>query len=177
MVWVTYTKEWVSYSGCLTSPLILFVVWNATPGFPVTVISPLSPAGVITPVAQLSCTELSSPWFPLQLILMVDSCVINSRIATIVLMLSRFMLLIPILREMIVSAQVDLSVPHLLCGDCNQVFDRGLDRFSSTATFPTRDSCNHLRALFRDCCGGFVEITQSFLHFFHLAQIWWLLLL
>ena len=47
---------------------------------------------------------------------------------------------------------VDPSVPTLLCGDFNAVFDRTLDRRDSNVSDLSRESCQTLRSLFENCC-------------------------
>ena len=47
---------------------------------------------------------------------------------------------------------VDPSVPTLLCGDFNAVFDQSLDRRGSNVFDTTRESCATLSALFDECC-------------------------
>ena len=56
---------------------------------------------------------------------------------------------------------VDLSVPTVLCGDFNAVFDRALDRRGSAADSRYRDSSAALSALFHACC---VVDTWRYLH-------------
>ena len=51
-----------------------------------------------------------------------------------------------------VSDRVDPSVPTLVCGDFNTVFDRGLDRSRSDPLDSTRDSSAALSCLFDDSC-------------------------
>ena len=46
----------------------------------------------------------------------------------------------------------DPSVPTILCGDFNAVFDRSIDRRGSCPFTAGRDSSNTLSSLFRDCC-------------------------
>ena len=50
------------------------------------------------------------------------------------------------------ESSVDPSVPTLLCGDFNAVFDRSLDRRGSNIFDTARESCEALFALFRECC-------------------------
>lgn len=50
-----------------------------------------------------------------------------------------------------IESFIDPAVPTLVCGDFNAVFDRGLDR-SSTTSDPSRESCDTLLSLFRQCC-------------------------
>ena len=47
---------------------------------------------------------------------------------------------------------VDPSVPTLLCGDFNAVFDRSFDRRGSNVFDITRESCSTLSMLFSECC-------------------------
>ena len=47
---------------------------------------------------------------------------------------------------------VDPSVPALLCGDFNAVFDRTLDRRGSNVSDLSHESCQTLRSLFENCC-------------------------
>ena len=51
-----------------------------------------------------------------------------------------------------VSSMVDPSLPTVLCGDFNAVFDWNVDRVGSTPFYPSLDSSVTLRALFQDCC-------------------------
>lgn len=51
-----------------------------------------------------------------------------------------------------VSGRVDPSVPTLVCGDFNTVFDRGLDRSGSDPLDSTSDSSAALSRLFEDSC-------------------------
>ena len=50
-----------------------------------------------------------------------------------------------------VSSKIDPSVPTLLCGDFNAVFDRALDRRGGNVLDLSRESCGTLLSLFRDC--------------------------
>ena len=50
------------------------------------------------------------------------------------------------------ESSVDPSVPTLLCGDFNAVFDRALDRRGSNVFDTARESCVTLSALFDGCC-------------------------
>lgn len=50
-----------------------------------------------------------------------------------------------------VESLIDPAVPTLVCGDFNAVFDRALDR-SSTTSDPSRESTTTLLSLFRQCC-------------------------
>ena len=52
------------------------------------------------------------------------------------------------------QAKIDLSVPSLLCGDFNTVFDRALDRRGSDPSDSSRESTcpSALRGLFDACC-------------------------
>ena len=51
-----------------------------------------------------------------------------------------------------VSSWVDISVPTVLCGDFNTVFDRSLDRAGSDASDTSRESSSALLHLFDACC-------------------------
>ena len=51
-----------------------------------------------------------------------------------------------------VSTWVDPSVPTVLCGDFNTVFDRSLDRAGSNASDTSRESSSTLSHLFDACC-------------------------
>ena len=48
--------------------------------------------------------------------------------------------------------QIDLSIPTLLCGDCNAVVDRGLDRSGSDPLDTSTDSSLALSRLLDGCC-------------------------
>ena len=50
------------------------------------------------------------------------------------------------------ASMVDPSVPTLVCGDFNAVFDRALDRRGSNVFDASRESVRALGALFSDCC-------------------------
>lgn len=50
------------------------------------------------------------------------------------------------------ESSVDPSIPTLLCGDFNAVFDRALDRRGSNVFDTARESCVTLSALFDGCC-------------------------
>ena len=50
------------------------------------------------------------------------------------------------------ESSIDPSVPTLLCGDFNAVFDRSLDRRGSNVFNTARESCDTLAALFDECC-------------------------
>ena len=50
------------------------------------------------------------------------------------------------------ASMVDPSVPTLVCGDFNAVFDRALDRRGSNVFDASRESIRALGALFSDCC-------------------------
>ena len=50
------------------------------------------------------------------------------------------------------ESAIDPSVPTLLCGDFNAVFDRSLDRRGSNVFDYTRESCGTLSSLFNECC-------------------------
>ena len=56
------------------------------------------------------------------------------------------------------QAKIDLSVPSLLCGDFNTVFDRALDRRGSDPSDSSPESTSALRGLFDACC--MVDIFQ-----------------
>lgn len=49
-------------------------------------------------------------------------------------------------------SMVDPSVPTLVCGDFNAVFDRVLDRPGSNVFNASRESVRALGALLSDCC-------------------------
>ena len=49
------------------------------------------------------------------------------------------------------ESAVDPSIPTLLCGDFNAVFDRALDRRGSNVFDTARESCVTLSALFDSC--------------------------
>ena len=49
-------------------------------------------------------------------------------------------------------ASIDPSVPTILAGDFNTVFDRSVDRFGSDPTDSSRESSSSLRDLFDACC-------------------------
>ena len=51
-----------------------------------------------------------------------------------------------------VASMADLSVPSILCGDFNAIFNRHLDRVSPSIIDPARDSSVPLRALFQEYC-------------------------
>ena len=51
-----------------------------------------------------------------------------------------------------ISPRVDPSIPTLLAGDFNTVFDRALDRFGSDPNDSSRESSAHLFSLFDACC-------------------------
>ena len=51
-----------------------------------------------------------------------------------------------------VCDSVDPSVPTILCGDFNAVFDHSIDRKGSYSSGVYRDSSISLSSLFRDCC-------------------------
>ncbi|PFX11146.1 Transposon TX1 uncharacterized 149 kDa protein, partial [Stylophora pistillata] len=51
-----------------------------------------------------------------------------------------------------VHPKVDPSIPSLLCGDFNTVFDRSLDRRGSAPSDSSRESTTSLRCLFDACC-------------------------
>ena len=50
------------------------------------------------------------------------------------------------------STAVDPSIPTVLCGDFNTVFDRALDRFGSCSDDTSRESTPALARLFDSCC-------------------------
>lgn len=50
------------------------------------------------------------------------------------------------------TSLVDPSVPTVLCGDFNAVFNRSLDRRGSNIFDSSRESCSTLSSLFSDCC-------------------------
>lgn len=50
------------------------------------------------------------------------------------------------------ESSIDPSIPTLLCGDFNAVFDRSLDRCGSNIFDTARESCATLSALFDECC-------------------------
>ena len=51
-----------------------------------------------------------------------------------------------------ISDAVDPSIPTVLCGDFNTVFDRVLDRFGSSPDDTSRESTPALTRLFDSCC-------------------------
>lgn len=51
-----------------------------------------------------------------------------------------------------VPSLLDPSVPTVVCGDFNAVFDRSLDRFGSDTADPSRESSVALSHLFESCC-------------------------
>ena len=51
-----------------------------------------------------------------------------------------------------IASRVDPSIPTLLAGDFNSVFDRALDCFGSDPSDSSRESSAHLRSLFDSCC-------------------------
>ena len=51
-----------------------------------------------------------------------------------------------------ISDAVDPSIPTVLCGDFNAVFDRTLDRFGSSSDDTSRESTPALTRLFDSCC-------------------------
>ena len=57
--------------------------------------------------------------------------------------------------------QIDPSVPTILAGDFNAVFDRLLDRVDSSPDDTSRESSVALRRLFDSCC---VEDVWRYLH-------------
>ena len=48
--------------------------------------------------------------------------------------------------------QIDPSIPTIICGDFNTVFDRSLDRRGSDASDCSCESTLSLKSLFRECC-------------------------
>ena len=50
------------------------------------------------------------------------------------------------------ESSIDPSIPTLLCGDFNAVFDRSVDRRGSNIFDTSRESCATLSSLFRECC-------------------------
>jgi len=50
------------------------------------------------------------------------------------------------------ESSIDPSVPTLLCGDFNAVFDRSIDRRGSNIFDTARESCATLSSLFNSCC-------------------------
>lgn len=57
------------------------------------------------------------------------------------------------------ASKIDPSVPTLICGDFNTVFDRSLDRRGSNVSDVSRESSVALCSLFRDC--GVIDIWRS----------------
>jgi len=55
--------------------------------------------------------------------------------------------------------QIDPSVPTVVCGDFNTVFDRSLDRRGANVSDTSRESSLALGDLFRDCC--IIDIWRS----------------
>ena len=49
-------------------------------------------------------------------------------------------------------SKIDPSIPTILCGDFNEVFDRSVDRAGSDPSVSPRDSSSSLKYLFDDCC-------------------------
>ena len=49
-------------------------------------------------------------------------------------------------------SRIDPSIPTVLCGDFNDVFDRSLDRAGGGLSTSSRDSSSSLKYLFEDCC-------------------------
>ena len=49
-------------------------------------------------------------------------------------------------------SKIDLSIPTILCGDFNEVFDLSVDRAGSDPSVSSRDSSSSLKYLFNDCC-------------------------
>ena len=49
-------------------------------------------------------------------------------------------------------SRIDPSIPTVLCGDFNEVFDRSLDRAGGGLSTSSRDSSSSLKFLFDDCC-------------------------
>ena len=50
------------------------------------------------------------------------------------------------------TSKIDPSVPTVICGDFNAVFDRSLDRRGSNVCDTSRESCSTLASFFSDCC-------------------------
>lgn len=50
------------------------------------------------------------------------------------------------------ASSVDPSIPTVLCGDFNAVFNRLLDRRGSNVFDSSRESCSTLSSFFIDCC-------------------------
>lgn len=63
------------------------------------------------------------------------------------------------------ESSVDPSIPTLLCGDFNAVFDRALDRRGSNVFDTARESCVTLSALFDGCC------VADVWHILHPSQV------
>lgn len=51
-----------------------------------------------------------------------------------------------------VADSIEPSVPTIMCGDFNAVFDRSVDRRGSSSAFGNRDSSQTLANLFCECC-------------------------
>ena len=49
-------------------------------------------------------------------------------------------------------SKIDPSIPTILCGDFNEVFDRSVDRAGSDPSVSPHDSSSSLTYLFDDCC-------------------------
>ena len=49
-------------------------------------------------------------------------------------------------------SRIDPSIPTVLCGDFNEVFDRSLNRAGGGLSTSSRDSSSSLKYLFEDCC-------------------------
>ena len=58
-----------------------------------------------------------------------------------------------------IADELDPSVPTLLCGDFNTVFDRSVDRRGSDSADTWRESSVALKALFESCCVGPSRMT------------------
>ena len=77
-----------------------------------------------------------------------------------------------------ISDAVDPSIPTVLCGDLNTVFDHALDRFGSSADDTSRESTLPLtRVVLRISGGTFIQPLQAFpgtggMASWHLALTW-----
>ena len=63
-------------------------------------------------------------------------------------------------------SKIDPSIPTILCGDFNEVFDRSVDRAGSDPLVSPRDSSSSLTYLFDDCC--VVDIWR----YLHPSSVW-----
>lgn len=75
-----------------------------------------------------------------------------------------------------ISPRIDPSVPTVLAGDFNTVFDRSLDRYGSDPADSSRESSVRLSGLFDACC--VVNIWRDLhplLFLFYLDQVGWLI--